>query len=1160
MKCKLYITGIMLGLCLTAGVMQAQESRAIITGTVTDPQGAAVPGATVQVKNVATNVATTAATSERGLYLIPPVNPGIYSVTISAPGFKTFVQSNVELRVADRKQLDIRLELGSPTETVTVSADAILLDTSTATIGTTINKEAIANLPLMGRNPFSLVQYSAGVVYGSGRASSGQRPFDNGGMDNINVNGGGNRNNEILLDGATNTNNADMGTGGGYISFVPPPDAVAEFRVASNMYDSEYGRTGGGVISLNLKSGTNAYHGSAYWYFRNDALNANDTSANAAGTPLSAFRWNQPGFQVEGPVYLPKIYDGRDKTFFMYSYELIRSSIPRVSNMVVPTELQRKGDFSQTYVSGTSGACVQIYDPLSTVETSPGVYTRTAFPGCKIPENRINPIAAKIMSYYPLPKITGVARGVTNLTVAPNPTTDAYDAHTIRVDQNINSSNRLFATFMRNNRHEDGGLGGGRSAFIEMGNPNAAPTYLHWRTNHGANATLTTTISPTFINTARVAWNLHEFAVVPYAYGFDPAAIGFPPTYTDQAQFQTFPGLSIAGFQSLGWSGPGTGNNHSHTFSVGDTMARIMSNHSLKWGFEGRFMPTNMGPLTASASISATTNFTRANPLVSTSSSGDGLASFLLGYPSGVSSQWRMQPARAQYYYGLFVQDDWRVVNNLTLSLGLRWDYESPITDRWDRQIIGFDPSTPYTIGTTTVQGGVIFADSDNRFAFPRDLNNFQPRIGIAYQVKSKLVIRAGWGISYVSGSGDVPPTTGYDLTTSPSTSQGDAGIVPINIGGVGMLSNPFPSGIYQPYGSSKGLATNAGSSISYYWPDHSIPYTHSFSAGFQYEFPFRTVVDLSYVGSRARQLNTSKQINSVTYAEYMANGSKLGTTVPNPFAGQLPGTSLNGLTMTLEQSLQPYIQFTGITENGRTIGTSRYDALQLRVEKRFSEGLTFSFNGTFAKGSTFNSYLNGGMDDFGQFIHRIDGTPPVSLNFHATYALPFFARSGGLTRSLLGGWMVAGTGNWGSGGMLTVSGANPTGLNPKLEDGTPARWFNTCTYNDNTAKRQNCISETEPIAWIITKPYTLLTYPTPQFPEWRNPNHPIQMNLSVFKAFSIMERARFEIRAEFLNAFNTPINNYANTSATSSQFGRRASISQSNDPRSVQIGLRMSF
>jgi hypothetical protein len=1152
MKVKFIITGLVLGLWLSAGIVQSQESRATITGIVTDPQGKTVPGATIQAKNLATNVVTSVATSDGGLYTIPPVNPGNYSVTVSAPGFKAMLQSNVELRVGDRKQVNFSLELGTPTEIVTVTADATLLETASASVGTTIGREAISNLPMMGRNPLMLAQYTAGVQY-SGRASSAQRPFDNGGMEGFNIDGGGSGRNEFLLDGVPNTNNQDTGTGT-YITFAPPPDAVSEFKVSTNLYDSEYGRTGGGVISLNLKSGTNAYHGAAYWYQRRNGWNANDTTANKAGQALAKFRWNQPGAQIEGPVWIPGVYNGADKTFFMYSWEAIRSSIPRVSSFVMPTDLQRKGDFSQTYVSGTSGATVALYDPLTTVQTSPGKYARTAFNGSVIPTSRINPIATKILTYFPKPAITDVARGVTNLVVSPNATTDAYDVHTIRIDQVLNDKNKFFASFMRSNRHEDGGLGGGKDIFKAMGILEAAPSYKHWRTNHGTNLNLTTTISPTFINTAKVAWNLHELAIVTYAMDFDPANLGFSFT----PQNKTFPQISIGGFTSIGNSRDSQ-DNFSHTWSFGDSMNKVMSNHSLKWGGEFRLMLNNLGPARASAYISSSVNFTRADPLVTSAASGDGLASFLLGYPSSVSSPVVNQPARAQRYYSLFVQDDWHFTRKMTLNLGLRWDYESPMTDRFDRQIIGFDPTSTATIGTTTVTGGVIFADSKHRFAYKRDLNNWQPRVGIAYQVKSKLVLRGGWGISYVSGSGDAPPTDGFTMTTSPSTSEGNAGIIPLLYNGLGMLSNPFPTGITQPYGSKLGILTNAGSGISYYWPDRSIPYVHSFSAGFQYELPFRTVVDLSYVASRSRQLSTSRSMNSVTYAQYMANGSKLTTTVPNPFAGLLPGTSLDGTTRTLQQSLLPYPQFTGITENGRTIGTSRYDSLQARIEKRFSAGFTFLFTGTWAKGSTYNSYLNGGMDDIGQFITRIDGTPPYTFNWSGTYALPFFANAAPALRMVLGGWMLAGTANYTRGGMIGVGGANPTGIDPRIPNPTEAHMFNTCTYNDNTGLRQNCQSTTEPIAWIITKPYTLLTYPSPQFTYWRQPNPP-QINMSLFKSVKFKERAKLEFRAEAFNLTNSPVNNYANTTATASTFGARTTISQGNDPRQVQMGLRLSF
>ena len=542
----------------------------------------------------------------------------------------------------------------------------------------------------------------------------------------------------------------------------------------------------------------------------------------------------------------------------------------------------------------------------------------------------------------------------------------------------------------------------------DMGKPEAAPTYSHWRTNYGSTVNLTSTLSPTFVSTARVAWNMHNLGINTYALGFDPATLGFPASFASQAQIQTFPQINVGGKSAIGNSRTSL-DNYSHTWSVGETLSKVMSNHSLKFGGELRLMLNNLTPRNASGSLSFTDGFTRANPLVSSSASGDGFASFLLGYPSSVSSAYSNQPAYGQRYYSFFVQDDWRITNQLTLNLGFRWDYESPLTDRFDRQIIGFDDSTISPLGSTTVQGGLLFANENNRFAFKRDLNNWQPRIGVAYKVSSKVVLRGGWGISYMSNSGDTPPTDGFSQTTSPSTSEGGAGIVPLlnSVGCVGAdcgrLTNPFPTGINQPTGSAQGLLTSVGLGISYYWNDHAVPYVHSFSAGFQYELPFRTVVDMSYIGSRSRALSTNKAINSVTYEEYMVNGSKLTSTVPNPYAGLLPGTTLNGATITLEQSLRPYPQYTGITQNGRTIGSSRYDAFQVRIEKRFSAGLSALFTGTWAWDTTYNSYLNGGMDDFGQFITRIGATPPQVLNLSGTYALPFFKNSGSLTPVVVG-------------------------------------------------------------------------------------------------------------------------------------------------------------
>ena len=546
--------------------------------------------------------------------------------------------------------------------------------------------------------------------------------------------------------------------------------------------------------------------------------------------------------------------------------------------------------------------------------------------------------------------------------------------------------------------------------------------------------------------------------------------------------------INIAGFSALGRSGDTL--NFSDTWAVGESLSKIVGQHTLKFGGEARLMLNNQANPSGFATFSFAVNETRLNPQVASSSVGDGLASLLLGYPNSLSSTYVNQAAQGQRYYALFFQDDWRVTQNLTLNLGLRWDYESPVTDRFDHQIAGFDTSTTTHLGPPggpVVRGGLLFADSSHRLPYKRDLNNFGPRLGYAYRIGSKLVIRGGWGLAF-SPTADVSPSYRVQLHHFAQRSVANAGIIPITTPGCtgaacGMLSNPFPEGIRLPPGSSQGLQTNVGQSISYIWPQRTIPYLHSFSTGVQYELPFRAVVEVSYSGSRSRQLPTSKNFNSVTFDQYTSNGANLtGTTVPNPYAGLLPGSSLNGATMTLQQSLLPYPQFTGITENGRSIGSARYDSFLMRLEKRLSAGLTVLFTGTIATATTFTSYQNSGMDQIGQFITRDGGIPPWQYNLASTYNLPFFRNGGRMTRSMLGGWQLSGIVSWFPGGITGASGANSTGVDPALPRPTYDRWFNTCTLNNNTGRRQSCASDSEPVAWIIQKPFTLVTTPDPEW------------------------------------------------------------------------------
>ena len=347
---------------IVCAVAMAQESRGTITGTVSDPQGAAIPGAAVTARNQGTNLEAKTTTNESGVYVLPFLNTGTYTVTAAVAGFKSAVKDRVEVGLNQRLQIDFKMEVGGITEQVTVSAQADLLNTANASRGTTIDAQKVADLPLLGKNPYTFAYHAAGVLHINPQGSITDRPYDNGGMDYLSIAGGRPFTNEFLLDGAPNTNTERNNVGS--LSFVPPPEATEEVAVLNNNYDAQFGRTGGGVVQATLKSGTNRLHGAVYEYHRNRVLNANTWNANRAGQGRGPFIWNQPGATVNGPVYIPKVYDGRNKTFFLFSWEAIKQNLPNVNLDTVPTPANRAGDFSSLHQ--TNGSPITIYDPLTT--------------------------------------------------------------------------------------------------------------------------------------------------------------------------------------------------------------------------------------------------------------------------------------------------------------------------------------------------------------------------------------------------------------------------------------------------------------------------------------------------------------------------------------------------------------------------------------------------------------------------------------------------------------------------------------------------------------------------------------------------------------------------------------------------------------------------
>ncbi len=1134
----------------------AQEFRAGITGIVKDGQGSVVPGVPIEAQNLATNDVSRTTTNETGYYAFPMLPIGTYRLTASAAGFKKTVRDKLELRVGDQVQQDLTLELGTVSEQITVSAGSELLQTVASEKGQVVGEESVRDTPSVGRNPFLLGITAAGVQFdiGANALSRAVRPFDAGNnvAESMSINGGRTGASDLLLDGLSNTG-VETGSSATNMAFVPPPDAVQEFRISTSNYDAQYGRTAGGTMSVSIKAGTNKYHGVLYWYNKNTITSANTFDQNRIGNKRTAYNQNNPGLQFDGPVVIPHVYNGKNKTFFMYSYELWRDSIPSPVTDTTPQPEALRGDFNTTL---TNNVPIIVYDPLTTPATAP--YTRQPFPGDVIPANRINPVGAKIASYYPKPNIFG-ANGLplqtNNLVAAPNTRTDAYDSHVLRVDQMLSEKHRFFSRFVRGFRTEVNSTNGYPKV--------ASPQYDDGRLNQGGNFDLTSVLSPSTVLTSRVGYLRHDLWITLYTAGFDPTTLGFPASLLNTLP-PYFPTIAASGYTTFG-SGRSSGNQftESATWSWSETVNRTVRRHQVKFGGEFRSMLNNINsPTTNFGSYTFNAGFTQANAQTGTSGTGNAIASLLLGLPASGNAPINAALAYGLHYYGAFVQDDWRVTNKLTLSMGARWDYESPVTERNNQQNGGFDltAASPLQVANplqpgVTQKGGLLFTSSANRRPYQRDLNNFQPRVGIAWHPWDKTVVRAGYGVSYLA-TFTTAGNLGYS-TATPYVGTDDS----IHNNGT-TLSNPYPQGILTPTGSRLGLASFMGQSVSFANPNRVIPKVHQFSIGVQRQLPFRTVLEVSYVGSRSKELDVSHQLNAVTLAQYLQYGGNtvagtpnLADSVANPFARLLPATGLNGSTTTRQQLLLPYPQFTGVTENNLAIGQAWYNSMQVRFDKRFTHGLNVLVSYTYSKTLESVGFLN--SQDAGPSRTLTGTDTPHRVVISGNWAIPLFAHTHGVVGVLLKGWQVNGVFLRQVGFPLAAPGGYySTGIDPQLVNPTSLRAFNTCTLQTNGV-RVNCASVDEPLAFIQQQTNTLRTL-SGRFPGLRPPRVP-NADLSMFKAVTLHERLRLQFRAEAFNATNSPQLGAPGTGLTSATAGV-VGLTQSNDPRNIQLALRLMF
>jgi hypothetical protein len=1143
-----------------------QETRATLSGTITDPSGAAVVGANIKLVNVETAVESTTEANQLGQYRFLFVNPGSYKLTVTQNGFRTLTREGLVVVSGEAATLDLTLQLGAVSETVVVSDKAPLLEAEKADRGMVIERETVTEVPLITRTPLLLGTFVPGVVETSVRYD--WTPFSNSGLSTWSVNGSTSNSTGYLIDGAPN----DVIYGSApSIAYVPPSDAVQEFRVVANAYDAQYGRNGGGVLSMVTKPGTNDVHGTVYEYMKRPWLNATSFSNNALGLGKDQTKLDQYGFTFGGPVYIPKVYHGKDKTFFFTAWEAYMQIQPFASVASVPTQAQRNGDFSSTFNS--AGKLITIYDP-STGQLVNGSWVRTPFAGNIIPSNRIDPIGAKIANLYPLPNVTttGPVNWQNNYDLHPNETW--YHFHNIveRVDHNFSEKERIFARYVWNNQllHQDSNNLPGDAADNREG----------VKENYGVVLDSVTILNPTTILDIRTSLTYWEQNYKPYNYGsYHATAIGFPQSLINQFEEPNrFPYISPSSYAYVGSSASNILWCPTATIAIAPTLTMNHGRHQIKTGVDYRWTryasyPNSTINTYTGGTFAFSNGFTQANYATADNASGNSIASMLLGIPSSGEVDYIDKPYYRWHYLAPWVQDDIKVNRRLTVNLGLRWDFLFPVTEKHDRLNFGFFPNAVNPISSQInqanfpgyqVHGGMGFAGVNGNSASPYNFDGhmIQPRLGAAFQLNSKTVLRGGWGISFLNNV-----STGAQNGFSQSTPY-----VATNNGGetaAGVISNPFPSGLIPPTGSSLGLLTDVGQGFTYSDPTGKIGYVQSFSFGVQRLLPGQINLEAAYVGSRTTGIGVTKSVNPLSVANLALGNPALGgsptylsASVPNPFAGLLPGTSLNGATITRQQSLLPYPEFSSISEADLNIGKAWYNALQVSVNKRVTHGLMFTAAYTYSKNLAATGYLNG-QDPLPSRTY-VSWDYPQRLVVGPVYELPFgpgkdFLRSShGIVAKVVEGWQVSVNATFRSGQPMSMPGNLIAIANPAIPNPTPGLMFNTGTVQAN-GQIIDPVNGLPP-AWEVAPSNSLRTLSS-YVPSLRDLwGH--EYNVSFVKRAQIHERLRFELRAEVFNLWNHPIfGGDPSTSYTSTTFGQiTVNNGQTNVPRQVELAGRLVF
>jgi len=1127
------ISSALLALAFSIVCCWSQTEQATLVGTVSDPTGAVIPGAFVTLREIGSGTSVRTRTNDTGQYRIPYLKPGLYELVAEATGFKRTRLSDLRLTVGLVATANVTLEVGAVETEVTVAAPPLQIEAQTAALGSVVSETQITQLPLVGRTPYSLVALAPAVL-----------PADNGTYaGRASIGGGRVMQTSILVDGAQTRD-----TTAGNTTYEPPLEAVQEFKVLTNNFSPEFGQSPAGVITAATRSGTNQLRGTVYEFLRNDKLNANGWTANRAGLERTAYRWNNYGIAAGGPVYVPRVYHGRNRTFFFFNWEAVPTRTPSNIRATVPTMLERQGDFSATRVP--SGSTILIYDPMTTRPdpARAGRYLRDPFPGNRIPAGRISPISAKAMEYYPEPNRTTLTENFAARASSRNDLRRLF----VRVDQNFGMRQRVYVTLGRN--WTDAMTPGITLAFPGEG---SNLEYSEW-TSRPSLAVLsdTVTFNPSLIGQFRVSMSRAFNTCNPRSLGFDFTQLGLPGYLKAAARTLMFPRFEPSDVAALGPDrisyrrlAQGNAGPQGH-------ITWIRNAHTLKFGGEYNFMINNTTrPNYPAGRYIFSRTFTQGpDPVTAITTAGYGPATMLLGAPTGGELTIDASMAASQKLYAWYVQDDWRLRTNLTVNLGIRYEYQTPYTDRFD-QLAYFDPDAIEPV--TQAKGALRFVgrDGSTRYLWDPDKNNFAPRIGVSWRLLSSTVLRAGYGLFFAPGNssiGNNPSDFGSGFNTSTSVFLGQPPAAPNTPPAGTSLADPFTTGLNTP------PSDLLGGSLYIAFRHNPVPFNQQWNLNVQHMMPGGALVETAYLGSRGEHLWFNRSQNAAS-TKYLELGPALDELVPNPYFGKITTGTLSARTVRRSLLLRPFSQFTGVTRFRDPVGDSIYHGFTLRAAKDAGHGLTFQASYTISKLIDTTPELRWGRtglsDPNNLRLSRSvsDNDRPQYLVISYVYQFPFGKgrrwRGAKWGSAILGDWQLSGVTTFGKGQPVYITAPGYTGLPGvtaraiRLRSGVlPAsertldRWFDTSAFLAPPAYALGNDSRTQP--------------------DLRTPGIN-SFNLGCAREIAIREGLRLQARAEFANAFNTPQFDDPVTGVNSRDFGR---VLSARGARTIQLGLRLTY